>query len=170
MVFYKDLLQETLDEIENMFFWKDEIELDESKYIVIHDFEQAFKNAFNEVFYYDWDEEDSEIDEMYWSDILENNMSLVWEKVFVEDDYKDLSSEVQNIIIPRLKTTDDYNGSIYEEMSNELICCAQARYVCGKENKFFEHVYSAYKAGGWPCGWDDGKIIVYVPEDKYKKA
>ena len=39
MVFHKDLLQETLDEIENIFFWKDEIELDESKYIVIHDFE-----------------------------------------------------------------------------------------------------------------------------------
>ena len=45
MVFHKDLLQETLDEIENMFFWKDEIELDESKYIVIHDFEQAYASC-----------------------------------------------------------------------------------------------------------------------------
>ena len=170
MVFHKDLLQETLDEIENMFFWKDEIELDESKYIVIHDFEQACDNAFEELFYYDWKGEDFENGEYYWYELIENNMRFVWGIVYGEENYKDLSKEIRNIRIHELQTSDDFDGGGYEEMCSELSCCAQARYVCGKENKFFEQVYSAYKAGGWPCGWDDGKIIVYVPEDKYKKA
>lgn len=84
--------------------------------------------------------------------------------------YKELSDEVSAIRILDFNSSDDFDGAGFEEMCSELSCCARARYVCGKENEFFEKVYNAYKAGGWPCGWDDGKIIVYVPEDKYKKA
>lgn len=34
------------------------------------------------------------------------------------------------------------------------------------ENAFFESLFKAYKLGGWPCGWKNGKIIVYVPAKK----
>lgn len=43
--------------------------------------------------------------------------------------------------------------------------CVQSRLVCGKNNRFFESLFEAYCLGGWPCGWDNGKIIVYVPEN-----
>lgn len=31
------------------------------------------------------------------------------------------------------------------------------------KNDFFEQLFKIYSLGGWPCGWDNGKIIVYVP-------
>ena len=49
-----------------------------------------------------------------------------------------------------------------EEIEAELLLCAKSRLVCGKENTFFEKLFKAYSHGMWPCGWNNGKIIVYV--------
>lgn len=40
--------------------------------------------------------------------------------------------------------------------------CAKSRLVGGKENTFFESLFKAYSLGSWVCGWQAGKIMVYV--------
>lgn len=57
-------------------------------------------------------------------------------------------------------TIKDYDAK--EEIRSEIELCVQSRFICGKENVFFESLFKAYKLGGWPCGWKNGKIIVYT--------
>ena len=48
--------------------------------------------------------------------------------------------------------------------------CAPNRLVNGKVDNFYEKVFKVYKMGGWPCGWKgeymEGKMIVYLPNEK----
>ena len=100
-------------------------------------------------------------------DILEENMSKVWSVIYQYDNYKNLSDEVDGIDISEVTrieyTVDDYD--VQEEINNEIELCVKSRFVCGKENVFFERLFKAFKLGGWPCGWNNGKIIVYIPEN-----
>ncbi|MBD5134345.1 MAG: hypothetical protein HDT39_00070 [Lachnospiraceae bacterium] len=156
-----DLLEETKKEIRNLVFFKEKIEISTEEYDVIYDFEQACCNAFSRTYKY------KEYKGQTWVDILEENMAKVKGIIYRCDNYAELSKVLRSIEIPELMeikyTVDDY--SIQEEMENEIELCAKSRFVCGKENAFFESLFKAYKLGGWPCGWNDGKIIVYVPDN-----
>lgn len=153
-----DLLQKTIKEIEDMYFWKEDISLNSNDYEIIHDFDKAYENAFEEFFVYVDDEEYS------WGDILENNMRLVWKKVFNEENYQEYNKQINKIKIPDIHVEEGMDDSVYSEISYELLLCAKARFVCGYTNIFFEKLFKVYKTGGWPCGWNNGKIIVYVPK------
>lgn len=150
MDFHYELLEETRKEIKNIRFFREDVEINAEEYEVIHDYDEAYKNAFG-----------SE----YWDDIVENNMAQVWGIIYEHDNYAELSKIVDDIEIPEL---DDIEFpideiSVEEEMYNDIVSCAQCRFICGKENTFFESLFKAYILGGWPCGWKNGKIIVYVP-------
>lgn len=88
--------------------------------------------------------------------------------IYQHDNYAELSEVLRRIEIPELAdieyTIDDV--SVVEEIHNEIKLCVKSRFVCGKENVFFESLFKAYKLGGWPCGWKNGKIIVYTPDNK----
>lgn len=166
MNFNYELLKQTKKEIEGMKFFKQNIQINTEEYELIHDFEQAYDNAFNKVFKYE------QYTGQTWVDILEENMSKVWSVIYQYDNYKHLSDEVDGIDISEIKrieyTVDDYD--VQEEISNEIELCVKSRFVCGKENVFFESLFKAYKLGGWPCGWNNGKIIVYMPENDQQNA
>lgn len=161
MDFNYNLLEETKKEIKNFVFFKKQIEISTKEYDIIHDFEQAYDNAFSRMYKY------KEYTGQTWVDILEENMAKVRGIIYQCDNYVELSKVLRGIEIPELMeikyTVDDYG--IQEEINNEIELCAKSRFVCGKENVFFESLFRAYKLGGWPCGWNDGKIIVYVPEN-----
>ena len=91
-----ELLEETKKEINEMFFWKENIEINKEEYEVINDYDQAYENAF-EVFY---DYED--LDGLSWVDILEENMAKIWEIVFQSDNYAELSNIINNVDIPKI--------------------------------------------------------------------
>ncbi len=88
--------------------------------------------------------------------------------IYEHDNYAELDKIVHDIKIPELNDIafpiDDI--SVKEEMRNDIVLCAESRFICGKGNAFFESLFKAYKLGGWPCGWRNGKIIVYVPANK----
>lgn len=155
-----ELLEETKKEINEMFFWKENIEINKEEYEVINDYDQAYENAF-EVFY---DYED--LDGLSWVDILEENMAKIWEIVFQSDNYAELSNIINNVDIPKIGENYSIDDSdVIDEIEYEIRLCVKSRLVCGKQNPFFESLFKAYKLGGWPCGWNDGKIIVYVPQN-----
>ena len=161
MNFNYELLKQTKKEIEGMKFFKQNIQINTEEYEIIYDFEQAYDNAFNKVFKYE------QYTGQTWVDILEENMSKVWSVIYQYDNYKNLSDEVDGIDISEVirieYTVDDYD--VQEEINNEIELCVKSRFVCGKENVFFERLFKAFKLGGWPCGWNNGKIIVYIPEN-----
>ena len=88
--------------------------------------------------------------------------------IYEHDNYAELDKIVHDIKIPELNDIefpiDDI--SVKEEMRNDIVLCAKSRFICGKGNAFFESLFKAYKLGVWPCGWRNGKIIVYIPADK----
>lgn len=162
MKFNYDLLEETKEQIKSMNFFKDNIKIDEEEYEIIHDFEQALENAFDR---YDFEYGDG--DGYTWVDILEGNMAEVWKVIYQYDNYAELSAVVRGVCIhdelEHIEYTID-DDSVQEEIGAELELCARSRFVCGKDNKFFESLFNVYKLGGWPCGWNNGKMIVYVPD------
>lgn len=160
MDFHYELLEETRKEIKNMRFFREVVEINTEEYEIIHDYDKASENAF--------DREYEEFEGQTWVDILEENMADVHGVIYKHDNYAELSEALRRIKIPELDdieyTIDDC--SIKEEIRNEIELCAKSRFVCGKENVFFESLFKAYKLGGWPCGWKNGKIVVYTPNNK----
>lgn len=158
MEFHYDLLEETKAEINEMFFFKEGVQPDEAEYEVIHDFEEAYNYAFEELFEY------GEYSGHTWCDILERNAAEVKRIIYQQENYAELNKVVRELDVlddAEIKYTID-DEDVIEEIEAELEQCAKSRFVCGKENTFFESVYKAYKMGAWPCGWRNGKIIVYV--------
>lgn len=159
MEFHYDLLEETKAEINEMFFFKDGVQPDEAEYEVIRDFEEACNYAFEEFFEY------GEEDGFSWCDILEDNAAEVWDVIFQYENSAELVKIVHEAEYVTQKTEIEFDiedCDVVEEIMSELNLCARSRFVCGKENAFFESVYRAYKMGAWPCGYRNGKIIVYV--------
>lgn len=160
MEFYYDILKETKDEISKMSFFKDGVKIDETEYEVIHDFEEAYNNAFENFFEY------GEFEGQTWVDILEENVAEVWNVIYQQKNYAELSKVVSAVEVAGNMEI-EYNiedENVIMEIEAELDLCAQSRFVCGKENLFFESLFRAYSLGGWPCGWRNGKIIVYVKQ------
>lgn len=156
-----ELLEKTKKEIGEMFFFKEVITINTEEYDVIHDYDQAYENAFSRKYKY------NEYTGHTWVDILEENMARVKGIVYQCDNYAELNKVIRGIEIPELMeikyTFDDYG--IQEEIENEIELCVKSRLVCGRKNTFFESLFKAYRLGGWPCGWNEGKIIVYVPNN-----
>lgn len=159
MEFNYALLEETRAEIKRMKFFKEDQVINEEEYEIIYDLEKAIDNAFNR-----YDYKYGEFDGQTWCDILEENMSEVREIIYQNSNYAELSKILNKISVPEIYdiqySFDD--EMIQEEIEAELLLCAKSRFVCGKENTFFESLFKAYSLGIWPCGWNNGKIIVYV--------
>lgn len=160
MFFHYDLLEETRKEIKNIRFFREDVDINAEEYEVIHDYDEAYENAF--------DREYEELEGQTWVDILEDEMGEVRGIIYEHDNYAELNKIVRGIEIPELDDiefpVDDI--SVEQEMYSEIELCAKSRFICGKGNAFFESLFKAYKLGVWPCGWRNGKIIVYVPADK----
>lgn len=154
------LLEETQKEIQEMFFWKEKIEINTEEYDVIHDYDQACENAFDVFFDY----EDKE--GLSWGDILEENMAKLWKTVFEAENFSDLIKIINGVPIPEISVDcKNEDSDMLDEMEYEIMLCTKSRFICGRENIFFEKLFKVYKLGGWPCGWNNGKIIVYVPKN-----
>ena len=94
-------------------------------------------------------------------------MAKLWKPVFESDNSTSLIKEINELRILSMYIDSDTDSDIIDEMEYELMLCAKSRFICGKENDFFEQVFYVFRLGGWPCGWDDGKIIAYFPKNKY---
>lgn len=65
--FHYELLEETRKEIKNMRFFNEAVEINEEEYEIIHDYDEAYNNAFLREYEY------GELEGELWSGILEEN-------------------------------------------------------------------------------------------------
>lgn len=119
---------------------------------------------------YSWDKTYGE-DFLSWADIRSEKMSDIWDVIYNEE-------KKYSVIVDKLNTVvDDFNvtlvdqlGEQYKEILDDVISdlkgCLFSRAILGKNNEFFESIFSIYLIGGWPCGWEgewpSGKVIYYL--------
>ena len=86
MDFHYDLLEETRKEIKNIRFFREDVEINAEinaeEYEVIHDYDEAYENAF--------DREYEELEGQTWVDILEDEMGEVRGIIYEHDNYAEL--------------------------------------------------------------------------------
>jgi len=117
-----------------------------------------------------WDETYGE-EEFTWADLRSEKMSEVWSVIY--NNY-DKYSEIDNKLSSLLDQINSLVSNQLEQQSKELLDdivsdmhgCLLSRAVQGRNNNFFENIFSAYLKGGWPCGWKgdwpSGEVITYL--------
>lgn len=152
-----NILNDTNKEIEEMIIGKMGANFDLNYYELINNYNQAYEYAFEYFFDYE------EFEGYSWNDIIDENMSKVRGILYNDNNYQMYTKQLREIVIPSI-TFDKYfsDTNVRMEIESEIELCAKARLVCGYDNYFFELLFKAYKLGGWPCGWHQGKMIVFV--------
>lgn len=79
MDFHYELLEETRKEIRDIQFFREDVEINTEEYEVIHDYDEAYENAF--------DGEYGELEGQTWVDIIEDNMAEVRGIIYEHDNY-----------------------------------------------------------------------------------
>ena len=82
MDFHYELLEETRKEIRDIQFFREDVEINAEEYEVIHDYDEAYENAF--------DREYEELEGQTWVDILEDEMGEVRGIIYEHDNYAEL--------------------------------------------------------------------------------
>jgi NTP pyrophosphatase (non-canonical NTP hydrolase) len=127
----------------------------------ILDLEMAKKFAWEEVY---------GEDEFTWADLRSEKMSEIWELIYDnEEKYSEVDSRLSNILdeLSRAiqKQLDQSHKELLDDIVSDLKGCLFSRAVQGKNNEFFENVFSIYLEGGWPCGWKgdwpNGEALTY---------
>lgn len=131
MDFHYELLEETRKEIRDIRFFREDVEINAEEYEVIHDYDEAYENAF--------DGEYEELEGQTWVDIIEDNMAEVRGIIYEHDNYAELDKIVHDIKIPELKDIafpiDDI--SVKEEMRNDIVLCAKKQIYLRKGKRIF---------------------------------
>ncbi|MBA4020313.1 MAG: hypothetical protein C0483_24390 [Pirellula sp.] len=107
-------------------------------------------------------------EELLWTDLREQQMAQVRSGTYgnarlsgIEDVLSEQLSTLTTLMERRL---DDQHEELVNDVVGDLLNCAFNRAVNGT-NGFYEQLFDAYRAGGWPCGWDgnfpSGRLIVY---------
>lgn len=106
-------------------------------------------------------------DELTWSDIRSDKMGEIWEVIYSDKDYKEIDLKLSCLM-------NDLDSSIrkqlpkqYAELLDDIVSdfkgCLYSRAIFGKDIDFFEDVFSSYLNGGWPCGYSNSRILVFIP-------
>ena len=113
-----------------------------SKTRVINDFDEASELA--------WEKYYGE-DEYNWSDIKSHEISKVKGKLYKLDEYSKISvhfSKVLDFIDNSVrKQLDKQHSELLDEIVSDFNACIYSRVVTGKNNKFFEEIFSIYQKG-----------------------
>lgn len=139
--------------------------IDKNKYVVVTDFDEATSLAWEKTY------GDSEL---LWSDIKEEQMSMVWDAVYKIDGYNDYDSILQQEFDSMSKRLGKQLDRDYHEIIDEILAdfqgCLYSRFAFGESNSFYESLFEVYKSKAWPCGWSGeypiGKIVAYIPGEQ----
>ncbi|WED25513.1 hypothetical protein L3V77_10585 [Vibrio sp. DW001] len=107
-------------------------------------------------------------DELTWSDIRSDKMSEIWEEIYSHKDYEEVDLKLSRLMDDLDISIQTQLPELYAELLDDMVSdfkgCLYSRAVFGKENAFFEDIFSSYVKGGWPCGCSQDKIIVFIPK------
>jgi hypothetical protein len=127
---------------------------------VIHDLDDAMRFAREAVI---------GPDEYLWTDLRELEMADVWGRSYELEGFAEaedaLTETLELLTMAVRRRLDAEHGELLDDIVGDLYCCAFNRAVIGASG-FFERLFKAYRAGGWPCGWlgeyPAGQLVVYV--------
>lgn len=142
-----DLVEESLAEIEKMKLFTNKKNV-VAGIIEFNDFEMCKEFA------YEYDEYTFDDEYYNWQDIKELEMAKVKEKVYKNNNYKEINDELRKIGIKNASeiSLSDECMEIWDDVYWDLITCIKVRGIVGKTNEFFEKIFQIYLSGGWPCG------------------
>jgi hypothetical protein len=109
-------------------------------------------------------------DQLLWSDLRERQMAEIRAATYAQPDFSAirdaLSGNLKTLTVLLRRKLDDHHQDLLDDIIGDLNNCAFNRAVNGA-NGFFEQLFDAYRAGGWPCGWTGnfpvGRLVVYFP-------
>ena len=135
--------------------------LSTEEFRIERDLEKALAIAFEQ------SEDSSRLD---WNTLRSQQMRRVYAKEYatvgftqsITPELRRLRNDLITILKPQLRGP---WKELIDDVAGDLGNCAYARALFGKENEFYERLFSIYKAGCWPCGWEgdypDGRPIVF---------
>jgi hypothetical protein len=105
-----------------------------------------------------------------WTDLRERQMAEVKRVAYNSPDYKEMNEvliqDMRIITMFARRRLDQQHADLVDDVVSDLFNCAFNRAVNGATG-FFEQLFTAYRAGGWPCGWSgdfpNGHLAVYFP-------
>jgi len=136
--------------------------------IVIHDLDLAKKFAWSQT---------PASSSFSWVELREREMGKVLKARYTLPDFNAIDAALGGLIdslgtILSKRLRGDYRELI-DDVLGDLHNCAYQRAVFGYKDSLFEAVFSIYKLGGWPCGWQgefpEGKLIVFIADQNNKK-
>lgn len=110
-------------------------------------------------------------EEYLWTDIRERAMSDVLSSAYSIPSFvgigERIAREVESLVkIVKSRVTQQHR-ELVDDIIGDLRNCAFNRAINGLADLFFEQMFSIYRAGGWPCGWQgdypSGKFLTYFP-------
>ena len=109
--------------------------------------------------------------EFLWTDLREQQMAEVRGATYGKSGFsavKDaLSGNLRTLTQLVERRLDEQHEDLVDDVVGDLNNCAFNRAANGA-NGFYEQLFAAYRAGGWPCGWagtfPSGRLVVYFPK------
>lgn len=108
-------------------------------------------------------------DEYLWTDLRERRMADVRGRSYELEGFTEtketLMGTLKQFTMLVRRKLDDEHSELLDDIVGDLHSCAFTRAVDGASG-FFEKLFTAYRAGGWPCGWlgdyPSGQLVVYI--------
>lgn len=109
--------------------------------------------------------------ELLWTDIREKAMSGVKAETYSHSGFEkvrdDLAKQLQVLTMAVKRRLNEEHRDLLDDVVGDLFNCAFNRAINGTADLLFERMFSIYRVGGWPCGWQgdypDGKVLAYFP-------
>lgn len=113
-------------------------------------------------------------EEFTWTDLRELQLSKVYSELYklpeqslFFESFKMMFEPSKRMLVKQFKSTNYW--SVINDITADLFNCALNR-ALGVVSPLFEQIFDAYRAGGWPCGWEghhpNGRLVVYFPSRK----
>jgi len=158
---YAELVQEVLDFVESGRVLRDPTPIADQTIRVVRDFDEATRHA--------WSQDTN--GDVTWVDLREREKGQVLAARYRLHGFDAVDEAVGKLLDPfaagiRRSLKGEY-ADLVDDVVADLHSCALSRAVSGTGNRFFERLFAAYRAGGWPCGWSgaypEGALLVFQP-------
>ncbi len=137
---------------------------------IVHDLEAARRHAYHLL---STGEELGGPDEdgFTWTDLRQDAMSDVWAETYGRPErasWRAARPDLEERLRPSMARLSAEHRAIADDIVADLAHCILSHAVFGADPcRLFAEVWSAYRDGGWPCGWTgdhpDGLLVVYEP-------
>lgn len=161
---HTDLVQEIIDFAEGVGVLQPVRPIEGERLHIIQDFGEAKEYAYHR---YITDQEDA----ANWTDLREWQVGHVLGATYANTNLVPVRDSVRGLTDRLFRATNANLPAVYLEVVDDVAAdlenCALGIAVYGPGESFFDLLWSVYRQGGWPCGWEgnypEGRLVVFEP-------